>query len=38
MLTAEIPDFTAHVTLPVEPTLMLLQLQLGSGLHSSQSQ
>ena len=25
MLTAEIPDFTAHVTLPVEPTLMLLQ-------------
>ena len=26
MLTvAEIPDFTVHVTLPVEPTLMLLQ-------------
>ena len=36
MLTvAEIPDFTAHVTLPVEPTLMLLQLQLGSAMRLS---
>ena len=36
MLTvAEIPDFTADVTLPVEPTLMLLQLQLGSAMRLS---
>ena len=36
MLTvAEIPDFTADVTLPVEPTLMLLQLQLGSAVRLS---